>query len=177
MSLPVLVITGASAGIGEQLALAAAGTKKFRLALVARRLDALQAVADKCIGLGSEAVSFVADVGSRQQVDAAIAGVATRFGTVDVLVNNAGRGIFKKASDLVDADVDDMMRVNVLSAMYCTQAVLPIFKGKKEGLVVNVSSLLGRNAEIAPMRSAYSQGVPERADWVVPAGAHSGRLS
>ncbi len=156
MVLPVLAITGASAGIGEHLALVAAASKQYRLALVARRLDVLQAVSDKCTSLGSESAAFTADVSDREQVNKTVAAIVDRFGTIDVWVNNAGRGIFKKPSELVDADLEDMMKTNVYSAFYCMQAVLPIFKAKQTGLVVNISSLLGRNAEIAPMRSAYS---------------------
>ena len=154
MTLPVVLITGASGGIGEQLALAAAATKQYRLALVARRADVLQAVVEKCRGLGRAA--FVADASVREQVSGAVAAVVAQFGTVDVLVNNVGRGVWQKPSELTEAVIEDMMRANVYSALFGIQAVLPIFKEKKSGQFINVSSLLGRNAEFAPMRSAYS---------------------
>jgi short-subunit dehydrogenase len=154
--LRVLVITGASAGIGEQLALIAAASKSYRLALVARRSELLQAVTAKCTGLGAECAYFIADLTDRQQVNKAVAAIVERFGTIDVWVNNAGQGIFKRASELVVSDIEDMMKMNVYTALFSIQAVLPIFKEKKEGLIVNVSSLLGRNAELAAPRSAYS---------------------
>ena len=70
-------------------------------------------------------------------------------------INNAGRGINRPVSQLTDADFDDMMQVNVKSALYGMQTVLPHFKARKEGHIINVSSLLGR-VPLAPFRSAYN---------------------
>jgi NAD(P)-dependent dehydrogenase (short-subunit alcohol dehydrogenase family) len=70
-------------------------------------------------------------------------------------VNNAGRGISRLVSELTDDDVDDMMRVNVKSVLYGMQAVLPHFRERGRGQIVNVSSLLGR-MPLAPIRSAYA---------------------
>ena len=78
-----------------------------------------------------------------------------RFGHVDVWVNNAGRGITRHAEDLTDEDVDDMILVNVKSALYGIQAILPHFKARGRGHVINVSSMLGR-VPFAPIRSAYA---------------------
>ncbi len=147
----VVVITGASSGIGAAAAerLATAGAS---VALVARRADALEAVRQRC---GERAVAIVADVTRREDVRRAVAEAIARFGHIDVWVNNAGRGITRPPSELTDEDVDDMMRVNVKSALYGMQEVLPHFKTRGRGQVINVSSMLGR-MPLAVIRSAYS---------------------
>ena len=146
----VVVITGASAGIGAALAERLAG-QGHAVGLVARRREALEAVAARCGGL---AHVLVADVTRREQVRRAVDGAIARFGHIDVWVNNAGQGISRPPSQLTDEDVEDMMRVNVLSALYGMQEVLPHFRSRGRGHVINVSSLLGR-IPFAVIRSAY----------------------
>src|SRR4051812_2322958 len=89
-----VVVTGASSGIGAALArrLAKAGA---RLVLAARREDRLRELADECAKLGGEAVAWRTDVTSRRDVELAIGAAVERFGAIDVLVNNAGRGHFE----------------------------------------------------------------------------------
>jgi short-subunit dehydrogenase len=146
-----VVITGASSGIGAELAtqLAAQGA---RVALVARREDALRDVSKRC---GSEALPLVADVTRRDEVKRVVHAAIQRFGHVDVWVNNVGRGITRMPSELTDVDIDDIMRVNVKSALYGMQEILPHFRERGRGQVVNVSSMLGRLPS-ATMRSAYN---------------------
>lgn len=146
-----IIITGASSGIGAALAvqLSARGD---RVMLVARREAALQEVVRAC---GTSSSYVVADVTQRVEVRRVIAEAIAREGHVDVLVNNVGRGITRPVSQLTDDDVEQMMRVNVLSALYGMQEILPHFVERGEGHVVNVSSMLGR-VPSAPFRSAYS---------------------
>ena len=147
----VVVITGASQGIGEALALLLA-ERGASLVLVARSEDALRAVAARC---GELALPVVADVTSRDAMRRVVRAAIDRFGRIDVWVNNAGQGITRVPTELSDDDIDDMVRVNVKSALYGMQEVLPHFKERGEGHVVNVSSMLGR-VPMAVMRSAYS---------------------
>jgi NADP-dependent 3-hydroxy acid dehydrogenase YdfG len=147
----VVVITGASSGIGAALAELAA-SRGASVALVARRSDLLDTIARRC---GDRALTVVADVTEREQVARVVSSTIARFGRIDVWVNNAGRGITRPPSELTDEDVDDMMRVNVKSALYGMQAVLPHFKAQNAGHVINVSSMLGR-VPFATFRSAYS---------------------
>ncbi len=146
----VIVITGASTGIGAALARKAA-SEGARVVLAARREDALRAVAAAC---GPGAVVVPADVTRREEVRRLVAEALAACGRIDVWVNNVGRGITRPASALTDADIDDMMTVNVKSALYGMQEVLPHFKERGEGHLINVSSLLGR-IPLAPIRSAY----------------------
>ena len=147
----VVVVTGASAGIGAALAelLAKQGAS---VVLVARRHDALHAVAARCAG---RAHVVVADMSHRDDVRQVVDASVARFGHIDVWVNNVGQGISRAPSELTDDDIDEVMRMNVKTALYGMQEVLPHFKSRNAGQIVNVSSLLGR-IPFAPIRSAYS---------------------
>ena len=147
----VVVITGASGGIGAALAelLARRGAS---LVLVARREDALRAVASRCNG---RAHAIVADATRRAEVRRVVGEALGRYGRIDVWVNNVGRGITRLPSELTDEDIDDMMLINVKTVLYGTQEVLPHFKERGTGQVLNVSSMLGR-IPMAPFRSAYN---------------------
>lgn len=151
MSNLVVVITGASAGIGAALAerLARDG---HSLALVARREVALQEVCDRC---GELARPIVADMTNRADVQRVVAECLAAFGRIDVWVNNVGQGITRMPSELTDGDIDDMICVNVKTALYGMQEVLPHFKERGRGHIVNVSSMLGR-VPLALFRSAYN---------------------
>lgn len=145
-----IVITGASDGIGAALARLLA-SQGHRVALVARRGDVLAEVADGC---GPHALPLVADCTVRAEVNRAAAEAIAHFGAVDTWVNNVGRGITRAPSQLTDDDLDAMMRVNVHSALYGIQAILPHFIARGTGHIVNVSSMLGR-MPLATARSAY----------------------
>ena len=147
----VVVITGASAGIGAALGelLAKQGAS---VVLVARRRDALDAVAARCAG---RAHVIVADMSRREEARRVVSETVARFGHIDVWVNNVGQGISRAPSELTDEDVDEVMRMNVKTALYGMQEVLPHFKSRNAGQIINVSSLLGR-IPFAVIRSAYS---------------------
>lgn len=147
----VVVITGSSSGIGAALAelLASRGAS---LLLAARREPELTEVASRC---GGRAHAVVADVTRREDVRRVVAAALERFDRIDVLVNNAGRGITHAPSELTDDDIDEMMRVNVKSALYGMQEVLPHFRARGAGHVINVSSMLGRIPYVV-QRAAYS---------------------
>lgn len=147
----VIVITGASGGIGAELA-RLLGARGDAVVLVARRKAELASVAAEC---GTDAVALVADVTVRDDVRRIVRDVLDRFGRLDVWVNNAGVGITRNPSELTDEDVDAMVLSNVKSVMYGMQEVLPHFKEQGRGHVINVSSMLGR-VPFAPIRSAYS---------------------
>lgn len=151
MHAPIVVVTGASGGIGAALAelLAKRGAS---LILVARREDELRAVAARC---GERAYPLVADVTHRDEVRRVVEEALRRFGRIDVWVNNVGQGISRSPSQLTDDDLDEMMRINVKSALYGMQEVLPHFKERGEGHVINLSSMLGR-VPFAIHRSAYN---------------------
>jgi NAD(P)-dependent dehydrogenase (short-subunit alcohol dehydrogenase family) len=146
-----ILITGGSGGIGAALAehLTARGDM---VAVVARRREALLAVVERC---HERAIGIVGDMTDRDAVRRAIDETLGHFGELDVLVNNVGRGITRKPSELSDDDIDEMMRVNVKSALYGMQESLPYFRERGRGHVINVSSMLARIPS-AIIRSAYS---------------------
>jgi len=147
----VVVITGASSGIGAALAerLARQGRS---VVVVARRKEALDEVAARCVG---RAMAIVADCARREDVRRVVDTVLARLGGIDVWINNAGQGITRAPSELTDEDIDEIVRQNVKTSLYGMQEVLPHFKARDAGHVINVSSLLGR-VPFAPYRSAYS---------------------
>lgn len=147
----VVVITGASAGIGAAAA-AAIAKRGHTVVMVARRKPELEAVAAK---IGPRAICIVADVTRRSEVKRVVDTAIARCGRIDVWINNVGQGITRMPSQLTDEDIDEVMRVNVKSAIYGMQEVLPHFRERKTGHVINVSSMLGRIPS-ALIRSAYS---------------------
>lgn len=146
----IVVITGASAGIGSATGelLASEG---YTVVLVARRRAALDEVAARC---GGRARVAVADVTSREDVRRVVKETVDALGGIDVWINNAGRGITRVPSELTDADIDEMMTVNVKSVLYGMQEVMPHFTSRGEGHIINISSMLGR-MPFATVRSAY----------------------
>ena len=151
MSDQVVVITGASSGIGAAVA-ERLSRDGMAVALVARRAEALAAVAARC---GAQALAVAADITVRAEAERAAAEAIARFGQIDVWINNVGRGITRPATALTDDNIDEMIRVNVKSALYGMQAVLPHFTARGRGHLINVSSVLGR-MPMAPFRSAYN---------------------
>ena len=154
----VVVITGASAGIGAAMA-AELGRRGDALVLAARSEDALARVASgvaEAPGPRRPAPHVVvADVTRRADVARIRDEALAAFDHVDVWINNVGKGILRSALDLNDEDVDEMVSVNVKSALYGMQAIVPHFQQRGCGHIVNISSFLGR-VPIATPRSAYN---------------------
>ena len=152
-------VTGASSGIGEAtaLALAEAGAA---VALGARRVDRLEALAERINAAGGKAVAIECDVADEQSANAFIGGAAEQLGRLDILVNNAGVMLL---GPLEGADTDEwrrMVDVNLMGLLYCTQAAIPHLRDGGHGHVVNVSSVAGRTA------SAFV-GVYNATKWAV----------
>jgi len=148
----VIVITGSSSGIGAALAEVVAARGAKGVVLAARRADELAVVANR---VGSSAFAVVTDVTQRASIEALRDRALERFGQIDVWISNAGRGITRSVTELTDADLDDMMMINVKSVLYGIQAVMPHFRARASGHLITVSSMLGR-IPMAPIRSAYS---------------------
>ncbi len=146
----VVLITGASSGIGEALAraYAAAGS---RLLLVARSEDVLQKLAASLPS--GRALAARADLTDRRQLLEAVDRAMQHFGRIDILVNNAGVGLFSTVSDLDAAQFQQLFAVNVYAPIYLTQLVLPQMKYRREGQIVNISSVAGHVA--LPGMGAY----------------------
>jgi short-subunit dehydrogenase len=155
MANKVTIITGASGGIGAEVA-RRLGADGHRLVLAARRRSELEAVAAESERAGSpRAIAVPTDVTVRREVDALSDRAIAEFGGYDIWINNAGRGITRSVLDLTDEDVDEMMAVNLKSALYGMQAAARHFMERGSGHIINVSSFLGR-LPLALHRSAYN---------------------
>ncbi|MBC8144615.1 MAG: SDR family NAD(P)-dependent oxidoreductase [bacterium] len=148
----VIVISGASSGIGRALALALA-RKGARLGLLARRIDRLNDVANECRDAGGSAVAIECDVTKRESFASSIDTIAQHFGAIDVLVNNAGRGHHAYVEDTPDEQIENIFRVNVFSLWYGSTAAIPHMRARGGGLIVNISSLAGKVGY--PANAAY----------------------
>jgi NADP-dependent 3-hydroxy acid dehydrogenase YdfG len=147
----VVVITGASAGIGAATA-RLLGSRGDAVVLVARRQEQLEAVAKES---GPNALAIVADVNEREEVRRVVRETIAKLGHIDVWINNAGQGISRMPTQLTDDDVDAMIRANVKTVLYGMQEVLPHFRERGAGQVINISSMLGR-LPYALIRSSYT---------------------
>ncbi len=150
---PSVVVTGASSGIGEATAYRFARVKA-RLGLIARRADRLLTVAERVRDLGGEPRVAVADVADEAQVKAAFSDIENAFSRIDVLVNNAGFGLYAPLQSVRREDIERVFAVNAFGALSCIQAVLPGMRRRGSGLIVNVSSIVGKRA--LPMTGAYA---------------------
>jgi len=147
MKKPVILITGASQGIGEALALVfSRELPGVRLALVARNTQKLQAVARKCTRAGATAEIFPCDVTKEEAVATMATAVGQRWGTVDVLINNAGAFTMAPFSETTVADFDRMIATNLRSAFLVTRAFFPAMIKLKRGDIFFMSSIAGLGA-------------------------------
>lgn len=148
----VALVTGASSGIGAQLArdLAARG---MRLALLARRGDRLAALAAELGGF-ERALPLVADVSARDEVETAVQRLLARWGRLDLVVNAAGYARHRLFKDEAIEEFARMMAVNYLGVVHTIKAALPAMRSRGEGWIVNVSSVAGRLGQ--PDEAAYS---------------------
>ncbi len=151
---PVILITGASQGIGAAMAkVFAAGSPGARLALVARNERNLRAVARACIKLGADVEIFPCDVSDEAAVAAMARAVTRRFGHVDVLINNAGKWAGAPFIETSVAVFDHMLSANLRSAFLVSRAFVPAMMKRRRGDVFFMSSIAGLGA--FPNSAAY----------------------
>jgi NADP-dependent 3-hydroxy acid dehydrogenase YdfG len=142
----VVLITGASQGIGKAVAVAFA-QQGASVILAARSADRLDEVAQQIHDLGSEALSVPTDVTSPEAVNELVNKAMDRFGRIDVLVNNAGIGkVAPVESTTFGDDLRQTLQASVFGAINVTQSVLPILRQQGSGTIVNMSSVMGRKA-------------------------------
>src|SRR5262249_6207296 len=139
----VAIVTGASSGIGRQLALDLA-SRGASVVISARRRALLDQVADECRARGGSAEALAGDVGERAVVESMAARAAERFGRLDVVVNNGRIPKDQQIYHGTAEDVDTVLRVNFLAPAFLTLAALPAMLRRGEGWVVNISSAAGK---------------------------------
>ncbi|QRM55084.1 SDR family oxidoreductase [Sinorhizobium sp. BG8] len=149
----VVVITGASSGLGEAAARMLA-TKGAKLVLGARRADRIDALAASIVAGGGNAVAKATDVTKLEDVQALVDLAVTTFGRVDVILNNAGLMPSSMLGLLKVEDWDRMIDVNLKGVLYGIAAVLPKMQAQKSGHIINVSSVSGH--KVTPGTAVYA---------------------
>jgi short-subunit dehydrogenase len=139
----VAVVTGASSGIGEATALALAG-RGAAVMLTARAEEKLRFLEREISAAGGRALAVRTDVTDRDSVEAMVERTIVEFGSLDVLVNNAGLGLSGRVAELRAEDLRHVLEVNLIGPLVCIQAALPHMR--QEGHIINVSSVVGKRA-------------------------------
>lgn len=147
------VITGAGKGLGKTMALALAESGA-NLALVGRNADSLNAVAQEAQKHGVAAESFLADVTRETDVRELEKSVASKFGKVHILINNAGINIRKNVTDFTYDEWTSVLNTNLVGAFLMCRSFVPLMKGESYGRIVNMTSIMSHIS--LPGRTAYS---------------------
>jgi len=149
----IVVITGASSGLGEATArlLSAEGAI---VVLGARRVERLKSLADELIAKGGQALAIASDVTDREQVKKLVEAAVQKFGRIDVIINNAGLMPQSLLERLKIDEWDRMIDVNIKGVLYGIAAALPHMKHQKSGQIINVSSVAGH--KIRPGATVYA---------------------
>jgi len=139
----VVIITGASAGIGRATArrFAQAGAK---VVVVARSEDKLSALAEELRGQGHEALSLRADMRDQSDVQRMVEETFRTYGRIDVVINNAGQGHAGAVGEVSSSDFLCIIELNVFGPVYAIQAAVPLMRQGGGGLIINISSMVSK---------------------------------
>jgi len=135
----VVIVTGASSGIGGALA-KAFSREGARVTLAARRIDRLKEVGQACPG---ENLIVKADILKEEDRQAIVQQTLDRWGQIDVLINNAGLGMYGDFMSTTEADWRKLFDINLFATVFLTQTVLPTMQAHGQGLIVNIASIGG----------------------------------
>ncbi len=148
----VIIVTGASSGIGRAVALALA-REHARLVLVARRQPLLESLAEEIRNLGGSALILALDLRGPSQVEKMISSTREQFGRIDVLINNAGFGYLGTVEETPSTVVREIFDLNFEAPLLACQLVIPVMKAQGGGHIINVSSVVGRRG--LPLNGIY----------------------
>jgi NAD(P)-dependent dehydrogenase (short-subunit alcohol dehydrogenase family) len=148
----IVVITGASSGIGRETALMF-GERGATVVLAARNEMALNEVTKEVERIGGHAAAVVTDVAEWEQVERLARRTVDLFGRIDTWVNNAGISVYATVEELTVAEIERVIRVNLLGQVYGMKAALPHMQRQGQGTIVNVASALAERA--VPLQAAY----------------------
>ncbi len=151
----VAIVTGGAGGIGEATARMLA-QRGARVALADLRADAAEAAAERLQAEGLSAAPFTVDIADHASVQAMTENVLSRWGRIDILINNAGVESSKPFLEIKLQDFERVMRINVTGAWLCCQAVIPVMLRQGGGSIVNISSVAGQRGGGLLGTAAYS---------------------
>jgi NADP-dependent 3-hydroxy acid dehydrogenase YdfG len=140
-----ILITGASKGIGKAIALSLGGLNT-NIGLVARSQKELEALQATIIKLGSKAEIFIGSVADEIFVNTTVKTMLQKFGKIDVMINNAGYGVFDNAENIAETDWDELFATNTKGTFLFCKAVIPSMKANKDGHIINVASDVAKRA-------------------------------
>ncbi len=149
----VILITGATGGIGSALAWECA-VKEAIVVCVSRSKDDLEVITKKVQSISPKSMGVVCDVRNAYNVRSMVHGVLDRFGRIDILMNVAGVGLYKDVIDTSLEEYEEVMQTNYFGTVYCTKEVLSSMMNEKSGTIVNISSVAGKTG--FPLISAYA---------------------
>ena len=149
----IALVTGAGKGIGKAVAIALAN-EGIHVGLIARTQKDLDEVAKAIKLLGVNVATATADISNIEAVNAAVQKIKKELGPIDILINNAGTGTFRKFLELEPAVWENMIKVNLFGVYYTTRAVLPEMIERQTGDIINISSTAGKAG--SALTSAYS---------------------
>ena len=141
----IALVTGAGRGIGKAISLSLA-QEGATVVLVSRTMSELENVQKEITLNGGMALAIRSDITQEQEVKGLFADIKSRFGRLDILVNNAGIGKFVSVKEMKVEDFDAMWSLNVRGLFLCTQQAIQFMESQKSGIIVNISSLAGKNA-------------------------------
>jgi short-subunit dehydrogenase len=148
----IALITGASSGIGQRLAIDLA-TRGATVVGCGRSLERLKETADELKRHSPSSAVVGCDVGEPKQVKRMIEDILSRFCKIDILVNNAGFGLYQSFAESPLEAIESMLRTNYLGTVYCTKEALPSMIARRSGHIVNISSVSGKIA--TPNTASY----------------------
>ena len=136
----VTVITGGSRGIGRAVALAFAYEGAHVAVVAAQDRDALQKIEQEIAALGGDSIAVLADVARRGDVERVVQAALTKWGRIDVLVNNAGILRLGPLESISEERWDETLAVHLKGTFHCTQAVIPVMKQQRKGKIINIAA-------------------------------------
>ncbi len=149
----IILVTGASKGIGRDISYALA-EKGSNIIMTSRTESSLKEIESEIRAKGQKATAVPADLAIDDDIENLFREITDKFGRLDVLVNNAGIGIFGKLADFPIEDFDRMIRINVRAVYLCCQKALKLMISQKNGHIINISSVVGIKGY--PNQSAYT---------------------
>lgn len=149
----VIIVTGASSGIGKAISLALA-SEGARVVLGARRTEHLEMIVDEISAAGGEAVFLKADVKKKNDLIQLVNKAMETYGKLDVIVNNAGISQLSRIDELDVGGWEEMIDINLKGVLYGMAAAIPVFKQQQSGHIVNIISTSG--IKIVPMQGVYA---------------------